>query len=59
MNDIETVLPVPVIILEDEPIIQKRLQRILTELGYENETLHFVSNLKQAFEKTGTGVECD
>ncbi|PJG43537.1 LuxR family transcriptional regulator [Acinetobacter tandoii] len=51
MNDIETVLPVPVIILEDEPIIQKRLQRVLTELGYENETLHFVSNLKQAFEK--------
>ena len=51
MNDIETVLPVPVIILEDEPIIQKRLQRVLTELGYENETLHFVSNLEQAFEK--------
>ena len=51
MNDTETVLPVPVIILEDEPIIQKRLQRVLTELGYENETLHFVSNLKQAFEK--------
>lgn len=51
MNDIETVLPVPVIILEDEPIIQKRLQRVLTELGYENETLHFVSNLKQAFKK--------
>lgn len=51
MNDYETVLPVPVIILEDEPIIQKRLRIILTDLGYENETLHFVSNLKQAFEK--------
>ncbi|MHA3892810.1 LuxR C-terminal-related transcriptional regulator [Acinetobacter sp. GXMZU3951] len=51
MNDNETVLPVPVVILEDEPIIQKRLRIILTELGYENETLHFVSNLKEAFEK--------
>lgn len=51
MSNDETVLPVPVIILEDEPIIQNRLRRILTELGYENETLHFVSNLKEAFEK--------
>lgn len=51
MSNDETMLPVPVIILEDEPIIQNRLRRILTELGYENETLHFVSNLKEAFEK--------
>ncbi|PWB14791.1 DNA-binding response regulator [Acinetobacter sp. AM] len=51
MSNDETMLPVPVVILEDEPIIQNRLRRILTELGYENETLHFVSNLKEAFEK--------
>lgn len=51
MSNDEAMLPVPVIILEDEPIIQNRLRRILTELGYENETLHFVSNLKEAFEK--------
>lgn len=51
MSNDETMLPVPVIILEDEPIIQNRLRRILTELGYDNETLHFVSNLKEAFEK--------
>ncbi|UOG18999.1 response regulator transcription factor [Acinetobacter sp. PK01] len=51
MSNDETILPVPVIILEDEPIIQNRLRRILTELGYENETLHFVFNLKEAFEK--------
>lgn len=51
MSNDETILPVPVIILEDEPIIQNRLRRILTDLGYENETLHFVFNLKEAFEK--------
>lgn len=51
MSNDETMLPVPVIILEDEPIIQNRLRRILTELGYETETLHFVSNLKEAFAK--------
>lgn len=51
MSNDETMLPVPVIILEDESIIQNRLRRILTELGYDNETLHFVSNLKEAFEK--------
>ena len=51
MSNDETILPVPVIILEDELIIQNRLRRILTDLGYENETLHFVFNLKEAFEK--------
>ncbi len=49
MSGIETILPVPVLIVEDEDLICERLKNILTELGYDNDVLIFAKNLKQAF----------
>jgi len=50
MNN-ELSLPVPVIIVEDEPLIQKRLSEILTNIGYSISDLHFAQNLAQAKEQ--------
>lgn len=47
MNN-ELSLPVPVIIVEDEPLIQKRLTNILIQIGYSVSDLHFAQNLAQA-----------
>lgn len=44
----ETILPAPVLIVEDEPIIQSRLRKILHDIGYQDDMLFFVSNLKAA-----------
>ncbi|MDM1756602.1 MULTISPECIES: response regulator transcription factor [Acinetobacter] len=44
----ELSLPVPVIIVEDEPLIQVRLKEILLNIGYMPENLFFATNLKQA-----------
>ena len=49
MSELETILPVPVLIVEDEGLIQERLKNILTELGYSKEMLIFAKNLPQAF----------
>ncbi len=49
MSGLETILPVPVLIVEDEGIIQERLRNILAELGYDNDGLIFAKNLKEAF----------
>ena len=49
MSELETILPVPVLIVEDEGLIQERLKNILTELGYSKEMLIFAKNLQQAF----------
>ena len=49
MSGLETILPVPVLIVEDETLIQERLRNILAELGYDNDGLIFVQNLKEAF----------
>ena len=38
-------LPVPVIIVEDEPLIQIRLKQILYNLGYQSEDLYFAQNI--------------
>ena len=42
-NDLS--LPVPVIIVEDEPLIQIRLKEILYNLGYQSEDLYFAQNI--------------
>ena len=34
-------LPVPVLILEDDAVMQQRLEKILVELGYQTEHLLF------------------
>ncbi|CAM4267414.1 response regulator transcription factor [Acinetobacter pragensis] len=46
----EVVLPVPVLVVEDEEIIQFRLRKILNDLGYANDVLLFAKNVKEAFE---------
>lgn len=50
MNN-ELSLPVPVIIVEDEPLIQKRLTDILINIGYSILDLYFAQNLAQANEQ--------
>ena len=49
MSGLETILPVPVLIVEDEGLIQERLRNILAELGYDNDGLIFAKNLNEAF----------
>lgn len=43
-----TVLPSPVLIVEDEPLLQQRLQRILLGLGYTPNSLLHAANLNEA-----------
>lgn len=49
MSELATILPVPVLIVEDETLIQERLKKILAELGYSKDMLIFAKNLQQAF----------
>lgn len=51
MDITESILPAPVLIVEDEPMIQSRLRHILLEMGYSNHMLIFVSHLKAALQK--------
>ncbi|MGE8540335.1 LuxR C-terminal-related transcriptional regulator [Acinetobacter sp. ANC 3813] len=44
----DVVLPVPVLVVEDEEIIQLRLRKILLDLGYANDVLLFAKNVKEA-----------
>ena len=46
---LEAILPVPVLVVEDEEIIQFRLRKILIDLGYANDVLLFAKNVKEAF----------
>lgn len=43
-------LPTPVLVVEDDDLIQQRLLRILTGLGYQADMLHFASALAPARE---------
>lgn len=43
------ILPVPVLVVEDEDIIQLRLKHILFELGYREEQLLFAKSVQDAF----------
>ena len=45
----EVVLPVPVLIVEDEYVIQRRLKIILTNLGYNEDVLLFANTVKEAY----------
>lgn len=44
----DAVLPVPVLIVEDEPLLQERLRQVLHQLGYEDDTLIFTDTLATA-----------
>lgn len=44
----DALLPVPVLIVEDEPLLQERLRQVLKQLGYENDALIFTSTLAEA-----------
>ncbi|HCL60746.1 MAG TPA: DNA-binding response regulator [Acinetobacter sp.] len=44
----DAVLPVPVLIAEDEYVIQCRLKNILKDLGYSDEVLLFANNVREA-----------
>lgn len=54
MSPQEVILPVPVLVVEDEEIIQLRLRQILTELGYKREELIFTKNVKESFQAVET-----
>ena len=45
------ILPVPVLILEDDALVQSRLTEIMIELGYEESMLIFASSLKSAYQR--------
>lgn len=45
---LESILPSPVLIVEDEPLLQQRLRGVLLQLGYEEDALQFVCSLAQA-----------
>lgn len=42
-------LPTPVLILEDDSVMQQRLKRLLLDIGYSSYDLIFAQTLKQAF----------
>ena len=44
----ESTLPAPVLIVEDDPLIQCRLERVLLQLGYRSEMLCCAASLAQA-----------
>jgi len=45
---IESILPSPLLVVEDEPLIRNRLESILRGLGYADDALIFCGTLKQA-----------
>ncbi len=44
----ETSLPAPVLVVEDEPLLQQRLRGVLLQLGYADDALVFAATLGQA-----------
>ncbi|QIL80914.1 response regulator transcription factor [Diaphorobacter sp. HDW4A] len=46
----DAALPVPVLVVEDEPLLQRRLQLVLQQLGYAPQDLVIVDSLKAARE---------
>ncbi|TCM66605.1 LuxR family two component transcriptional regulator [Acinetobacter calcoaceticus] len=48
MHHHELSLPVPVLVVEDEPLMQSRLKEILESIGYRSEDLLFAQDIKQA-----------
>src|SRR5690554_2381947 len=48
MTKPESLLPMPVLVVEDEPLIQARLRRILYSLGYQEDAIVVVGTLREA-----------
>jgi DNA-binding NarL/FixJ family response regulator len=48
MLTVDPVLPAPVLVVEDDPLIRRRLEGILRELGYPPDALVFAGSLAQA-----------
>lgn len=44
----DSTLPVPVLVVEDEPLLQQRLRGVLLQLGYAPDALVFAASLAQA-----------
>ncbi|MCS4294620.1 DNA-binding NarL/FixJ family response regulator [Comamonas sp. BIGb0152] len=44
----DAVLPVPVLVVEDEPLLQERLRQVLRQLGYDDDALIFTATLAAA-----------
>ena len=44
----DALLPVPVLVVEDEPLLQQRLRQVLRQLGYEDDALIFTGTLAEA-----------
>ncbi|MCD2165514.1 response regulator [Comamonas koreensis] len=44
----DALLPVPVLVVEDEPLLQERLRQVLKQLGYEDDALIVTSTLAEA-----------
>lgn len=44
----DALLPVPVLVVEDEPLLQQRLRQVLHQLGYEDDGLIFADTLAAA-----------
>ncbi|MFY3005984.1 DNA-binding response regulator, partial [Achromobacter xylosoxidans] len=42
------VLPAPVLVVEDEPLVCRRLERLLGQLGYPADALLFAASLAEA-----------
>lgn len=48
MHPLELSLPVPVLIVEDDPTIQNRITHLLMQIGYQAEHLSYAQTLQQA-----------
>ncbi|MDR0225944.1 MAG: response regulator transcription factor [Burkholderiaceae bacterium] len=45
---LESTLPAPVLVVEDEPLIRQRLSTVLAQLGYQDDAVLFAASLAQA-----------
>ena len=45
---VESTLPAPVLVVEDEPLLQQRLRGVLLQLGYAPDALVFAASLGEA-----------
>lgn len=52
-DDPMLMLPVPVLVVEDEPLMQQRLLNVLQKLGYARDAIHVSGGLQAAREHTG------
>ena len=48
LTELQAVLPSPVLVVEDEPLLQQRLRGILLQLGYAPDALLFAASLGEA-----------